>query len=238
MPHAGDGGASAAPGPAPPAWSPTLREPVYAVGIRVLDGWVRARFRLRVHGLGHVPPSGPALIAPNHVSYEDPLAVFVAAHRAGRRVRAVAVGEAFERPVVGWVLRQGRQIPLHPGRGDETLAAAHAALAAGELVLLYPEGTIPGPGQRVTARRGLGWLAIVARAPIIPVTSWGLARHGSGRRVRGVRSPVGLVIGPPLVPHPSRGYGDVSPRALAEHALARVRRQLPAARRLAAARGR
>lgn len=232
----------------PPAWHPPGPEPLYAAGIRVLDAWVRTRYRLAVRGLGHLPPTGAALLAANHVSFEDPVVLGVAAHRAGRKMRAVAVAGAFAHPFAGWALRRGHQIPLHRGHGDDALASARAALEAGEVVLIYPEGTIPPPGERVRARRGIGRLALATGAPIVPAASWGLGRAGEGQRRRQVRAPAGLVVGPPIAPGRVLPHGDARPKGrlrssepepadaaqrLADEALRVIRRQLPAARRLA-----
>ncbi|WP_165491893.1 lysophospholipid acyltransferase family protein [Egibacter rhizosphaerae] len=204
--------------------------------VRVLDLWVRGRYRLRVRGLGHIPPAGPALLAPNHVSYEDPVVMAALAHRAGgRRVRGMVAAGAFEHSVAGPFLRVGRQIPVQRGRGGEALAGARRRLADGELVLLYPEGRIT-VDRPVEARPGIGRLAIAAGVPIVPIASWGLARAGEGQRQRAVRTPAGVAIGPPLWPPPAVRPGDRdAARVLARTTLSRIRSLMPAARLLAGA---
>lgn len=205
-------------------------EPVYAASVRAMDAWVRARYDLRVRGLGHVPGAGPFILAPNHVSHEDPVVMGALAHRAGRRVRAVAIAEIFDWPVVGRILRATGQIPLDRERSREGLVAARRALAAGEGLLLYPEGTIVGPEESGAARSGVGRLALDARVPVLPVASWGLA----GDRRPLLRSPAGVVMGSPLDLRTWAGLrGRTAAREAAAEILDAIRGQLPLAQELA-----
>jgi 1-acyl-sn-glycerol-3-phosphate acyltransferase len=205
-------------------------EPVYALGIRAMDAWVRGRYDLRVHGLWHVPGAGPFILAPNHVSHEDPVVMGAIAHRAGRRVRAVAIAEVFDLPVLGRILHAARQIPLDRERSRAGLVAARRALREGEGLLLYPEGTIVASGKVAEARSGVGRLALDAGVPVVPVTSWGLR----GDRCRLFRAPAGVVVGPPV--DLSRWAGLRGRRAAREAAsaiLGAIHGQLPRARELA-----
>lgn len=157
-------------------------EPVWWVGARVLDLAVRALVDLRIVGLEHLPRAGAALLAANHVSYLDPVVLLVVAHRAGRKVRFLTVQEAFDRPVTGWFFRVGRHIPVAEGsRQLRALRAARDALDAGELVLVYPEGTIPAQPGAAAAKRGIGWLAATSGVPVVPIGTEGLERQ-PGRR--------------------------------------------------------
>ena len=156
---------------------PADREPVWWIGIRLLDAFVRVAIRLRVTGLEHIPASGPAVVGANHVSYPDPVVLVVRAHRRGRTMRFLGVRAAFDRPLSGWWIRAGRHIPV--GSGAEAIVAirqARAALARGDLVLLYPEGTIPGPESVAAAKGGAGLLALSSGVPTIPVRTSGLER--------------------------------------------------------------
>lgn len=208
-------------------------EPVYALSVRAMHLWVRARFDLAVAGLGNIPVTGPFILAPNHVSHEDPLVMGVIAYWARRRLRAVAIAEIFSWPVVGRILRLTRQIPLDRSRAGEAFAAARRALALGEGLLLYPEGTIVAADRQAEARSGVGRLALGAGVPVVPVASWGL-QPGRGWRLR---APAGVVIGPPVDLGPWAGAsGRAAARAAADAVLDAIRAQLPQARELAAAR--
>lgn len=171
-------------------------EPVWAVGIRMLAAFVRVATRTKVTGLANLPPRGPAIVVANHVSYLDPVVLVVLAHRRGRKMRILGSREAFERPVSGWWIRAGRHIPVGPGAdGLLAIRLATAALDRGDLVLIYPEGTIPGVEPVRAARGGAGLLALSSGVPVIPVASAGLER-GAARwwQRRQVRVVVGLPV--------------------------------------------
>ena len=193
------------------------REPLYPVVLALIGLMVRALFKLEVHGVRNLPHRGPVLLAANHVSYLDPCVLAAVAYRAGRRIRFLAIADLFSKPGLGWLLREGRMIPVHRGGGAEALVGtARRALAAGEAVLVYPEGTIPAPGQRVEAQRGAGLLALATSAPVVPVGSWGLERRG--RKRPPLRRRAAVVFGAPL--DLSRPGDQASRRAQQEAAAA------------------
>lgn len=172
-------------------------EPVWAVSIRLVAAAGRAYLPLRVQGIEHIPRTGPALLATNHVSYLDPVVMLLVAHRAGRRMRGMATDEAFGKPVSGWLLRAGHHIPIRSGQGAlVAIRTASAALAAGEVVLIHPEGTIPRDGEGVDAgaKGGAGLLALTRGVPVIPIATRGVERGGSRWRRRHVT----VVVGPPV----------------------------------------
>jgi putative phosphoserine phosphatase/1-acylglycerol-3-phosphate O-acyltransferase len=136
--------------------------------------WVR----LDVDGMDHIPESGPAILVANHRSYFDPLALGLAFARRGRPVRFLGKKEVFDAPVVGPVVRAMGGIRVDRGSGsDEPLAEAAAALAAGELVAVLPQGTIPrGPDffdPKLKGRWGAARLAALTGAPVVPLGLWG-----------------------------------------------------------------
>ena len=143
---------------------------------------VRSEFfpyvRFDMDGIDLLPKEGPAIIVANHRSYFDPLAVGVMVARAGRPVRFLGKKEVFDAPLVGDITRALGGIRVERGSGsDEPLAAATDALAAGEVVALMPQGTIPR-GQaffdpELKGRWGAARLAQESRAPVIPVGVWG-----------------------------------------------------------------
>lgn len=137
------------------------------------------------HGLsytiegGHViPRHGPAIVASSHSGYLDPLILGYLLDLQGRRARFLAKRELFEKRGLGWALRQAGQILVDRG----TTAAARAledateALRQGEVVVIFPEGTIsldldPMPGKKGAAR-----LARMSGVPVTPVGLWGSHR--------------------------------------------------------------
>ncbi|MGI8575622.1 MAG: lysophospholipid acyltransferase family protein [Egibacteraceae bacterium] len=187
------------------------REPVYWIAVRALDAFVRARFDLTIAGGANIPVRGGAVLAANHVSHLDPVVLIVALHRLGRKVRFMSVSEAFDHPLGGWFVRAGRHIPVEPGgRNLRALRQAGEALEAGELILLYPEGTIPTAGQIEDAKLGVAVLATRHRVPIIPLGLWGV---GGDERLPagGARRRAALQVGVPLTLDGSCGVAE--PRA-------------------------
>lgn len=134
--------------------------------------------RFDIKGWEHIPAEGPAIIVGNHRSYFDPLAIGVALAKRGRPVRFLGKKEVFDVPVAGPVLKAMGGIRVERGTGsDEPLQEAASALAAGQLVALMPEGTIPrGPAffeAKLKGRWGAARLSAMTGAPVIPVGLWG-----------------------------------------------------------------
>ncbi|MGZ8623771.1 MAG: lysophospholipid acyltransferase family protein [Actinomycetota bacterium] len=180
-----------------------MAEPWYQIAKTVSIPPVRFWFDLRIEGLEHIPATGPAIVACNHVSYLDPLTNANAVMKAGRRPRFLAKRDLFEIPVVGSAFRGANQIPVQRGRGDQTpLLLAEEALAGGEVVVIYPEGTVtkredhlPMDGKTGTIR-----LSLASGVPIVPLASWGSQavwqKSGPGSLKFG--RPVWTTIGTPI----------------------------------------
>ena len=172
---------------------------VWWVCVRALDLALRLLGTVHVTGAEHVPRSGPALLAANHVSHLDPVALLVVAHRCGRKVRIMGVQEVHDHPLVGRFVRAGRHIAVVQGSSSRApLLAAEQALAAGELVLVYPEGTIPGAGAAVAAKGGIGLLMSRAGVPVVPLRSRGLERGALADWRPWRRLSATVTVGPPV----------------------------------------
>jgi len=130
----------------------------YRVAMTLCIPIVRWWGRLRVSGLEHLPASGPVLLAGNHDSHWDPIAVGVAALRT-RQVRALAKASLWKNPVLAKVLDGMGQVPIHRGAGpDGGMTDALRELRAGACLGIFPEGTLSF-GHELRARSGLGRLA-------------------------------------------------------------------------------
>ena len=134
--------------------------------------------RFTFDGIEHIPTTGPAIVAANHRSYFDPIALGYAIGKAGRNPRFLGKKEVFDAPIVGTLARALGGIRVDRGSGsDEPLRQAAAALEAGEIVVILPQGTIPR-GQAffeplLEGRSGVARLAAMVDAPVIPVGLWG-----------------------------------------------------------------
>jgi 1-acyl-sn-glycerol-3-phosphate acyltransferase len=114
--------------------------------------------RMRVEGLELLPRSGPVLLAGNHDSQMDPVAIGVAA-RKHRQVRALAKSSLWEKKPLAPILDGMGQIPIERGRGDRgALDRAIESLRAGACIGIFPEGT-RSLGRELRARSGIGHLA-------------------------------------------------------------------------------
>ncbi|MEN9644861.1 MAG: hypothetical protein RL238_1530 [Actinomycetota bacterium] len=135
-----------------------------------------AKFDIR--GVEHIPTSGPAIIVGNHRSYFDPAAIGIVIARTDRTVRFLGKKEVFDAPVVGQIASAMGGIRVERGTGsDAPLQAAADALAAGDLVALMPQGTIPRGrafyDPKLKGRWGAARLAALTGAPVIPIGLWG-----------------------------------------------------------------
>jgi putative phosphoserine phosphatase/1-acylglycerol-3-phosphate O-acyltransferase len=139
--------------------------------------WVR----FDIDGVDRIPAAGPAIVVANHRSYFDPLALGTTFARRGRAVRFLGKREVFDAPVVGHLARALGGIRVDRATGsDDPLVEAAAALAAGELVAILPQGTIPRGRAffepELTGRWGAARLAATAKVPVVPIGLWGTER--------------------------------------------------------------
>src|SRR3954454_2387060 len=132
--------------------------PAYAAVMTIASPIVRTWGRLQVDGLEHLPSDGPVLLAGNHDSYWDPLAIGLAA-RPRRQIHALAKSSLWKNPVLAKVLDGMGQIPIDRGKGDlGALSRAIEALREGHCIGVFPEGTRTR-GRTLRARSGFGRLA-------------------------------------------------------------------------------
>ena len=178
-------------------------EPWYHVCTTVGLPLPKLWFTWRFEDLEHIPAGGPAIVAATHVSYIDPFSTALAVIRRGRRPRFLAKDELFEVPVVGRALRGAGQISVSRGVGGaRPLRDAELALARGEIVAIYPEGTVtsrpdhlPMKGKTGTVR-----LSLATGVPITPLASWGSQAvwQKSGRGSLKFGRPVWVKAGPQI----------------------------------------
>jgi 1-acyl-sn-glycerol-3-phosphate acyltransferase len=134
--------------------------------------------RWTITGLEHIPVDGPVILASNHTSYLDPLALAYLGLQRKRRTRFLAKDELFTKAGLGFVLRGAHQIPVARGTAGAagSLVAAEDALRAGECVAVFPEGTISLDLDPMVGKTGTARVAAATGAPIVPVGMWGLHR--------------------------------------------------------------
>jgi 1-acyl-sn-glycerol-3-phosphate acyltransferase len=131
-------------------------------------------------GQQHLPRTGGVIIVPNHISHADPLMSAHYVYDAGRWPQYLAKASVFKVPVVGWILRRVKQIPVERGTVDaaRSLDELVAAVRAGAAVIIYPEGTTTREPDLwpMRGKTGAARLALATGAPVIPMAMWGPER--------------------------------------------------------------
>jgi len=173
---------------------------------------IHSIYRLEKRGLENIPESGPAVLACNHVSFVDPLVILAASPRP---IRFVMDHRIFATPVLSFIFRTGKAIPIAPAKEDaRLLEAAYDAIAAaleeGELVAIFPEGRITDSGALYPFRPGIRRIVDRTPVPVVPLALKGLwgsffSRRFGGRAMtrpfaRGLFSKIGLEAAPAVSP--------------------------------------
>jgi 1-acyl-sn-glycerol-3-phosphate acyltransferase len=146
----------------------------------VLPPSIRALMALRWSGQQNVPPKQGMILAANHLSYTDILALSLFVHRCGRYPVFLAKASLFDVPVLGWLMLKLGQLPVYRGQTDAALVLqdAERISKAGACVIFYPEATVTRDPDLwpMVAKTGAARLALAADIPVIPVAHWGAQR--------------------------------------------------------------
>jgi 1-acyl-sn-glycerol-3-phosphate acyltransferase len=153
-------------------------ETVYPPVIAAARSLIRAMtWQVRVSGEEHIPAEGAAVLASNHIGYLDFIFIGYGALPKKRVVRFAAKKEVFDHPVAGPLMRGMKHISVDRfGGADAAVAASVDALRRGELVGMFPEGTISRSFVPAAAKTGAARMAMDAGVPLIPVAVWGTQR--------------------------------------------------------------
>ena len=144
--------------------------PAYRFVMNATTPMVKWWGRMKVEGIEHLPEDGPVLLAGNHDSYWDPIAIGMAG-RSRRQIRALAKSSMWGNKLVGKVLDGMGQIPIERGKADTAaMSRAIEELRAGACIGIFPEGT-RSLGKELRARSGFGRLAeAVPEAEVVSVS--------------------------------------------------------------------
>ncbi len=168
-------------------------------------------FGLNVQGVDKLPRAGPAIVVANHNSHLDTMALIsLFPLRLLPRIRPVAAADYFmTSKALGWfAVNIVGILPIERkarAEGVDPLAGCSAALARGDVLILFPEGTRGEPEQMSALKKGIAHLAAKhPDAPVVPIFL-----HGLGKALpRGHAIPVPLVatgcVGDPIPPAPDR----------------------------------
>lgn len=198
-------------------------EPVYGSVIRtILTTFALQRWTVRTTGGQHVPESGGAIVATNHIGYLDFIMAGYSVRQSTQRkrlVRFAAKKEVFDHALSGPLMRAMKHIPVDRGGAAHlTLERAEELLRGGELVGMFPEATIsrsfvPLPGKSGTVR-----MAQRAGVPILPAAIWGSQRiYTKGRPANWTKRNVLITVdwAPPMVVGPDDDPQEATDRLMA-----------------------
>jgi 1-acyl-sn-glycerol-3-phosphate acyltransferase len=170
---------------------------------------VKTLYRLRIRGIEHIPDEGAALVVCNHVSYMDAL---ILAGSIPRPVRFVMYHKIFNIPVMRWIFRTAKAIPIAGAREDPALMQRafdeiDTALAAGEVVGIFPEGALTKDGEIARFKSGVERILATRPVPVVPMALRGMwssmwshrdSRIGRMRVPRRFRANVEVVADVPI----------------------------------------
>jgi len=180
--------------------------------LRFLAGaLIHSAYRVEKIDLANIPDRGPAVLVCNHVSFIDAVVLMAAVRRP---IRFVMDHRIYNAPVIGFVFRHSRTIPIAPAKEDPAQKEAAfveiaRALGEGELIGLFPEGKITRTGELDHFRYGVGRIVAETPVPVIPLALRGLwgsffsRRYGPAMSKPSLLRPfskIGLVAGNPVAP--------------------------------------
>jgi 1-acyl-sn-glycerol-3-phosphate acyltransferase len=174
--------------------------------------WIASRlvYRFKVTGEEHIPVQGAAILVANHVSFVDAVLLMAASPRP---IRFIMDHQIFRVPVLGWLFKLAKAIPIAPQKVDAQIyerafAEARRVLDEGDLLCIFPEGGITKDGSLQPFKGGIMKILETHPVPVVPLALtnlWGsfFSRIEGGRAMkrpfrRGLFSRVGLNGGAPI----------------------------------------
>jgi 1-acyl-sn-glycerol-3-phosphate acyltransferase len=175
--------------------------------------------RVKTIDADRIPEHGPAVLVCNHVSYVDAIVIGAASPRP---IRFVMDHRIFNMPLLGWIFRTAKAIPIAPAKEDpwqmeKAFVDIAQALHEGDLVCIFPEGRLTTTGELNEFKGGISKILERSKVPVIPMALRGLWGHPLSRSKdnvferafrKGWRSRLALAVGQPLAPV------DVTPELL------------------------
>ncbi|MFZ1056049.1 MAG: lysophospholipid acyltransferase family protein [Opitutaceae bacterium] len=182
-------------------------EPVYGFFYGICRMTHQMFFRGDVAGLENLPKSGGYIVAANHASHLDPPIV---GQFLPRQVSFFARKTLWKPGIAAWWLDKVGTIPVDRDGGTslDAIKRVLQALAAGKVVIVFPEGTRSRTGELQPPKAGVGLLACKARVPVVPARVFGsFEAFGRTGRLR-LGSPVSVTYGRAILPEEYDRPGD------------------------------
>jgi len=163
--------------------------------------WKYLGLRFDSAGVENIPREGGAILAMNHIGYLDFALIGTCALPVKRYVRFMAKKELFNNKIAGPLLRGMHHISVDRSSGSASFVAALRALKSGEIVGIFPEGTISVSFELKEFKSGAVRLAMGAGVPVIPAVVWGSQRIWTKKVKRNLKRnkyPISVTFGEPL----------------------------------------
>lgn len=167
-------------------------------------------YRVRPKGMDNIPHDGPALLTCNHISFIDPM---ILGGFIRRPVRFVTYYKIYQMPVMNWIFRAAKAIPIagykeDPEMYEHAFAEVKKALDEGDLVCIFPEGGLTPDGTLQEFKSGLERIIKETPVPVIPMSLnnlWGSVfsrkdKSIMNRRPRKFMAKIDLNVGKPIKP--------------------------------------
>ena len=162
---------------APPQGHPLGTNAAFKIGSSIVIPILNAVAKRDWKGAENIPATGPVIVASNHLSYLDVLVFAHFLYKNGRAPRFLGKASIFKTPILGKILLAAGQVPVEreSARAGKAIDHAKAILEAGHMLGVYPEGTLTRDPNLwpMVAKTGLARLAIITKAPVIPIAQWG-----------------------------------------------------------------
>ncbi len=161
--------------------------------------------KLDWHGHENFPSDSGMILAANHLSYADVLALSLFSDHVGRYPVFLAKSTLFDVKGLGYLMRELGQLPVHRGQADAALVLkdAELGLRRGACLMFYPEATVTRDPDKwpMVAKTGAARLALSTGVPVVPVAHWGaqdILPYGSFKPHLVPRRTVHILAGPPV----------------------------------------
>lgn len=190
-----------------------MRDISYPIVIAIARTWFKlGRINIQLTGTENIPATGGALLAINHLSFVDYVMAGLPGADRKRLTRFIAKKEIFDHPIGGPVMRSFHHIAIDRSAGGDGMRKTREYLEAGELVGIFPEGTISRSLLLQPLKSGAARMAAEAGVPLIPVVLFGTQRYlTKGHKPDfGRGKTVVLTVGEPMHPGPEEDPAEVT----------------------------
>ena len=179
---------------------------LYKITAIVFNIILRINGKLTVQGKENVPSDGGLIIASNHISYLDPP---VLGSVSPRRITFMAKKGLFDIPILGFIIRSAAFPVDRDNPKPSTIKETIKRLKRGEAITIFPEGQRNTSGNLLEAKRGLGMIAGISKATIIPALIIGtdLALPENAKFLK--RADISVVFGKPIYYNSISGSKDL-----------------------------